>query len=131
MKKLGVTTGDRVGVVGLGGLGVLAVKIAKAMGATVTVISRGKGKQEFAKSCGAQYCVDSKDKADMASKVGTLDCIINTVPNYHNYLVYAPLMEKKSRIGKQVLLGLHEGLIAGLVVDAMTMHASREMGTGI
>jgi uncharacterized zinc-type alcohol dehydrogenase-like protein len=131
LKKLGVKAGDRVGIVGLGGLGVMGVKIAKAMGATVTVISRGKGKEEFARSCGADHFVDSSDLEDMAAKFGTLDCIINTVPSYHPYLAYAPLMEKSSKIGKQVLLGLHEGFVAGFAVDAMTLRVSRVMSSEV
>jgi uncharacterized zinc-type alcohol dehydrogenase-like protein len=129
MKALKVKAGSRVGIVGLGGLGVMGVKIAKAMGAHVTVISRGPQKEALAKKNGADSYVDSK--IGMKAAAGTLDVIINTVPVYHDYVAYQVLLDKKSTIGRQVLLGLHEGLIACFAVSAVTFNKSRLMGSGI
>jgi D-arabinose 1-dehydrogenase-like Zn-dependent alcohol dehydrogenase len=67
----------------------------------------------------------------MASNLGSLDLIINTVPIYHDYSVYTPLLSKTSRIGKQVLLGLHEGIVSGFALTAVTFGRSRIAASGI
>ena len=71
--------GKKVGVVGLGGLGHMAVKIAHAMGAEVTLFTTSPGKEEDAKRLGATHVVLSKDPAAMAAQARTFDLIINTV----------------------------------------------------
>lgn len=71
--------GTRVGVVGMGGLGHIAVKIAAAMGAEVTVLSRGTKKKEDALRFGATRYVDTNDADSMAEMADSLDLIINTV----------------------------------------------------
>jgi alcohol dehydrogenase (NADP+) len=60
--------------------------------------------------------------------MGSLDIILNTIPVYHNYDVYTRLLAKK---GKQVLLGLHKGLIAGFVLNSLTGGRSRVTFSGI
>ena len=77
--------GTRVGIVGLGGLGQLGVKVAKARGCKVTVISTSERKRSFAlESCGADDFVVSSDPSDMARARGSLDLILNTVPVFHD-----------------------------------------------
>jgi uncharacterized zinc-type alcohol dehydrogenase-like protein len=71
-----------VGVVGFGGLGHMAVKIAKAMGATVTVFSRSDAKKAEAEALGATLTVYT-DKAQMGALFRTLDCILDTVSAPH------------------------------------------------
>ena len=127
----GVKAGDRVGIVGLGGLGVMGVKIAKALGCSVSVISRNEKKRKLATGIGCDGFIVSKDEEAMRSNEGTLDIIINTIPCHHNYQDYQTLLDRKSRIGKQVLLGLHEGLVAGIIVDKLTFGRSRLTGSGI
>jgi alcohol dehydrogenase (NADP+) len=61
----GVKEGSRVGVIGLGGLGHMAVKLAVAMGANVTVISRSKNKEDDAKAIGAKSILASTDETAM------------------------------------------------------------------
>ena len=131
LKKLKVTNGTRVGIVGLGGLGVMGVKLAKAMGATVTVISRNDKKREIAMRIGANDLVASENKESMAKHEGTLDVILNTIPSFHDYVKYNSLLDSKSTIRKQVLLGLHEGLVAAMAVNAVTMGYSNVMASGI
>jgi uncharacterized zinc-type alcohol dehydrogenase-like protein len=80
LKKLGAKAGTRVGIVGLGGLGVMGIKLAKAMGCTVTAISRKASKEAFAKSCGADAYILSGDEGQRAAADGSLDIILNTVP---------------------------------------------------
>jgi uncharacterized zinc-type alcohol dehydrogenase-like protein len=121
-KKGQVKQGSAVGIVGLGGLGQMAVKIAKALGATVTVISRSASKAAQAKAIGADDFVVSTDKKDMAAHAKSLDLILNSAPGYHNYVAYHPLLKRR---GYQVILGLHKGFAAALAVDALTGGRSR------
>ncbi|MFP8965055.1 NAD(P)-dependent alcohol dehydrogenase [Pokkaliibacter sp. CJK22405] len=88
-----VTKGSRVGVIGLGGLGHMAVKLAVAMGAEVTVLSRSKKKEEEAKALGATGILASTDDDAMAKAGSSLDLIIDTVPVEHDVTPYAPLLD--------------------------------------
>ncbi len=76
--------GKRVGVVGIGGLGHMAVKIARAMGAQVTVLTTSASKTEDAIRLGAHDVLLSSDRAAMRARAGTLDLIIDTVGASHN-----------------------------------------------
>ncbi|CAB4950771.1 unannotated protein [freshwater metagenome] len=71
--------GKKVGVVGMGGLGHMAVKIAHAMGAEVTVLSRTLSKEEDGKKLGADHYYATEDEATFEQLGGTFDLIINTV----------------------------------------------------
>ncbi|MHA6287450.1 NAD(P)-dependent alcohol dehydrogenase [Maricaulis sp. CAU 1757] len=83
LRNWNVGKGDRVGVVGLGGLGHMAVKLAAAMGAEVTLFTTSPGKAEDAKRLGASNVVISKDREAMKAIAGTLDFILNTVAASH------------------------------------------------
>ena len=65
LRRYKATAGSRVAVVGLGGLGQMGVKIAEAMGCTVTVVSRSPSKEKFAKQCGATAFICSTDAAQV------------------------------------------------------------------
>lgn len=123
MQKHNIKAGSRVGIVGLGGLGQMGVRLAKALGAEVSVISRSAAKEGFAKECGATSFIVSSDPKAVKAHAGTLDLIINTIPSYHDYTAYHSLLKKKG--GKQVLLGLHAGFAGALVANAVTMGKSR------
>ncbi len=79
LREWNVGPGTSVGVVGLGGLGHMAVKIAHAMGANVTLISHSAHKEEDARKLGAQHFLLSTDKSQMKAAANSLDIIINTV----------------------------------------------------
>jgi uncharacterized zinc-type alcohol dehydrogenase-like protein len=79
LKRFGAGPGKRVGVVGLGGLGHLAVLFAKALGAEVTVFSHSPEKHVDARELGADHFVLSSDPEQMASGKSTYDVLINTV----------------------------------------------------
>ena len=79
LREWNVGPGTSVGVVGLGGLGHMAVKIAHAMGADVTLISHSAHKEEDARKLGAQHFLLSTDKGQMKAAANSLDVIINTV----------------------------------------------------
>ncbi|RYF90847.1 MAG: NAD(P)-dependent alcohol dehydrogenase, partial [Chitinophagaceae bacterium] len=83
-----VGEGSKVAVVGLGGLGHMAIKLAKGLGAEVTLFSRTPGKSEDAKQLGANHVVISTDAAQMKSVKGKFDLIIDTVPYVHDVNPY-------------------------------------------
>ncbi len=98
-----VGEGSKVGVVGLGGLGHMAVKLAKAMGAEVTLFTTSPGKADDARALGADHVVISKDAEQMAGVTGTLDLIIDSVAAPHDL---DPYLEALGRSGSLVLLGV-------------------------
>jgi len=79
---------SKVAVIGLGGLGHMGLKLAKALGADVTLFSRSPGKEADAKRLGADRVVISTDEAQMKSVRGQFDLIIDTVPNVHDLKPY-------------------------------------------
>ncbi|MDN7138328.1 NAD(P)-dependent alcohol dehydrogenase [Pseudidiomarina sp. 1ASP75-14] len=92
LRHWGVSKGHKVGVVGLGGLGHMAVKLAKAMGAEVVLFTTSPGKVEDGKRLGADHVVISKDEEAMAEWVNSLDFILNTVAAPHNLDEYLALL---------------------------------------
>ncbi|MAY01311.1 MAG: hydroxyacid dehydrogenase, partial [Oceanospirillaceae bacterium] len=93
LRTWGVKEGSRVGVVGLGGLGHMAVKLAAALGAHVTVISRSDKKRDDAMALGADALLVSSDEAAMEAAVDSFDLIIDTVPVKHDIMPYVPLLD--------------------------------------
>lgn len=102
LKHWNVRKGSRVGVIGLGGLGHMAVKLAVAMGAEVTVISRSKNKEDDAKASGAKGILASTDEIAMKEAANSFDLILDTVPVKHDFDTYIPLLDVD---GTLVLLG--------------------------
>jgi len=87
-----VGPGSRVAVVGLGGLGHMALKLAHALGAEVTLFTRSPGKEQDARRLGADRVVVSADAGHMASVKGRFDLIIDTVPYVHDVNPYLPTL---------------------------------------
>jgi len=87
-----VGPGSRVGVIGLGGLGHMALKLAKALGAEVTLFTRSPGKEADARRLGAETIVLSTDPAKMKAVANRFDLIIDTVPNDHDVNPYLPTL---------------------------------------
>jgi len=83
-----VGPGSKVAVVGLGGLGHMALKLAKALGAEVTLFSRSAGKEADAHRLGADSVVISTDRAQMKAVRGRFDLVIDTVPYDHDVNPY-------------------------------------------
>ncbi|MEO3942557.1 NAD(P)-dependent alcohol dehydrogenase [Paenarthrobacter nicotinovorans] len=88
LRYFDVEEGDAVGVVGLGGLGHMAVKIAKAMGAEVTVFTTSESKFDAARQLGADHVVLSKDADAMEAANRSIDVIIDTVAAPHDLNPY-------------------------------------------
>jgi uncharacterized zinc-type alcohol dehydrogenase-like protein len=83
-----VTKGSKVAVVGLGGLGHMAIKLAKGLGAEVTLFSRTPDKEKDALDLGADAVIISTDDKQMQSVAGKFDVIIDTVPYVHDINPY-------------------------------------------
>lgn len=105
LKYYGLTKpGMHIGVVGLGGLGHVAVKFAKAFGAKVTVISTSVAKKEEAlEHLGADAFLVSRDPEQIKAATGTMDGIIDTVSAVHPIAPYLAILK---RHGKLVTLGV-------------------------
>ena len=100
-----VGPGQKVGVVGLGGLGHMGVKIAAAMGAEVTVFTTSPDKRDAALALGAKDVVVSRDAEAMAAQAGRFDFILNTVAASHDL---DPFLNALKRDGTMVLVGVPE-----------------------
>ena len=97
-----VGEGSRVAVVGLGGLGHMALKLAKALGADVTLFTRSPGKEADARRLGADHIVLSTDAEQMAAVGDRFDLIVDTVPYVHDVNPYIPTLAVS---GTLVLVG--------------------------
>ncbi|WP_177142442.1 NAD(P)-dependent alcohol dehydrogenase [Variovorax sp. YR266] len=93
---------SKVAVVGLGGLGHMALKLAKAMGAEVTLFTRSAGKEDDARRLGADHIVLSTDAVQMAAAQNTFDLIVDTVPYVHDV---NPYLSTLAVSGTLVLVG--------------------------
>lgn len=98
---------SKVAVIGLGGLGHMALKLAKALGADVTLFTRSAGKEADARHLGANDIILSTNEAEMASVKGKFDLIIDTVPYMHDLNPYMPTLGLN---GTLVLVGYLGGL---------------------
>lgn len=93
LRTWNVVPGSRVGVIGLGGLGHMAVKLAAGMGADVTVISRNRDKEADALALGAKRLLSSSNPQEMATAASSFDLIIDTVPVKHALDAYVNLLD--------------------------------------
>eukprot|EP01113_Clastostelium_recurvatum_P002052 TRINITY_DN10857_c0_g1_i1.p1 TRINITY_DN10857_c0_g1~~TRINITY_DN10857_c0_g1_i1.p1 ORF type:complete len:346 (-),score=91.54 TRINITY_DN10857_c0_g1_i1:108-1145(-) len=94
--------GHKVGVVGLGGLGHMAIKFAKAFGAHVTLFTHSSAKSEDAKRLGVDEIVVTKDPANFKAVAASLDFILDTVSAAHEYQPYLAALRLE---GSLILLG--------------------------
>jgi len=102
LRHWNVGEGSRVAVIGLGGLGHMAIKLASAMGADVTLITRSAGKETDARALGARDVVLSSDVEQMAAAKSRFDLIIDTIPYQHDLNPYVATLDSG---GTLVLVG--------------------------
>ena len=121
----GAGPGTRVGIVGLGGLGHLAVKIADAMGAHVTMISHSPGKAADAARLGADEFLLSSDSGAMRAAANSFDLIVNSASAINNIDAYLALLGTD---GTMVMTGLPEGDLT-MSAFSLTMQRRRLSGT--
>ena len=107
LRHWNVKKGDKVGVIGLGGLGHMGVKFAHALGAHVVMITTSPSKSEDAKKLGANEVLISKNEEDMKKQAGTFDFLLNTVPVGHDMNPYVALLKRDATM---VLVGAIEPL---------------------
>lgn len=103
LRYAGVSSGMKVGVVGLGGLGHMGVKFAVSFGAEVTLISTTPSKQKDAERLGAHNFLLSTDEKQMKAADSSFDVILNTISANHNYKKYLDLLDLD---GKMLVVGL-------------------------
>lgn len=105
LRHFKVGPGKKVAIVGLGGLGHMAVKLAAAMGAEVTVLSTSVEKQKDARRFGARYFVLTKKRKNLAALANRFDFILDTAAGAHDLEDYLGLLR---RDGAMALVGVPE-----------------------
>lgn len=117
LKNWNVGPGTRVGVIGLGGLGHMGVKFAKALGAEVTMITTSPAKGEDARKLGADHVLVSTDKDAMRAATRSFDFLLDTVPVQHDVTPYLFLLDKQGTlciVGMiEMMPSFHSGLLLG------------------
>lgn len=103
LKHYGVQAGHKVGVIGMGGLGHIGVKLARALGAEVTLFTRSESKVGEAKRQGADHVVVSTDEAQMEAVAEQFDFMLDTVPVQHDINPYLKALKYD---GTHILVGL-------------------------
>lgn len=98
LRNWNVGEGSKVGVIGLGGLGHMAVKYAVAMGAKVWVITSSPSKEETARSYGAEGIIVSSSKEDMENAAHSFDFLLDTIPKGHDVTPYLSLLTIKGTL---------------------------------
>ena len=126
LRRYGATAGTRVAVIGLGGLGIMGVRIARALGCTVTGVSRTPSKAAITEAAGAAF-IDSNSPAALAAAAASFDLVLNTIPVNHDYTVYSALA---TRAGKHVILGLNSALGAAMTGGSL-LAGARVRGSAI
>lgn len=105
LKHYGVQAGDKVGILGMGGLGHMGIKFAKAMGAEVTLFTRSASKAEEARRQGADHVIVSTDTGEMEAAAGRFDFLLDTIPVQHDL---NPYLQTLRFDGVHILVGLIE-----------------------
>lgn len=103
----GVKKGDKVGVIGLGGLGHMGIKFAHAMGAHTVMITTSPDKSSDAKKLGADEVLISKNEDEMKKHAGSFDFLLNTIPVGHDMNPYLNLLKRDASM---VIVGAVEPL---------------------
>ena len=103
LKRFNARPGQKVGIVGLGGLGHMGVKLAVSMGAEVTVFSTSPSKRDDALKLGAHHFVVTTDPAQLSPLKGTFDLILDAVSAEHDLNIYLALLGLN---GVMVIVGL-------------------------
>ncbi|ADO67923.1 Alcohol dehydrogenase, GroES domain protein [Stigmatella aurantiaca DW4/3-1] len=105
LKSYGLKAGDSLAIVGLGGLGHMGVKLGKALGAEVTVLSTSPSKEKDAKALGAAHFAATSNKDTFQKLARKFDFILDTVSAEHDYNAYLNLLKTD---GTMILVGAPE-----------------------
>jgi uncharacterized zinc-type alcohol dehydrogenase-like protein len=124
LKHWGVKPGDRVGIIGFGGLGDMAAKLAVAMGAEVTLFTTSKEKLGEAARLGAKAVLESDDDA-LDALQGQFDFLLSTIPQKHDINPFIPLLKRDKTI---CIVGALEPM-AGINNQAVAFHRKNIAGS--
>ena len=111
LKHWNVKKGDKVGIIGLGGLGHMGIKFAHAMGAKVVMITTSAKKGDDAKKLGADEVLLSRDAAAMAKYANSFDFLLNTIPTSHDMNPYISLLKRDATM---VIVGAAQMIEEGI-----------------
>jgi len=117
LRNWNVGPGTKVGVIGLGGLGHMGVKFAKALGAEVTMITTSPEKGEDARKLGADHVLVSTDKAAMRTAARSFDFLLDTVPVKHDVTPYLFLLDRKGTLCIVGMIEMMEPFHSGLLLQ--------------
>lgn len=126
LRHWNVNENSKVAVVGLGGLGHMAIKLAHALGAHVSLFSRSTNKIADAKALGADDVIISTDSAQMEAAMGKFDLILDTVPYEHDFNPYIATLKTNGTI---VVLGYLGPVTSPLVTVPMIMSRTSMAGS--
>ena len=94
LRQYSIGRGDKIGIIGLGGLGHMGIKLADAMGAQVYAITSSESKFQDAIDLGAKGVLITSDAQAIESEIGTYDLLINTIPADHDFSQYLGLLKR-------------------------------------
>jgi uncharacterized zinc-type alcohol dehydrogenase-like protein len=129
LRRFEAGPGKRVAIVALGGLGHMGIKLAKAMGAEVTLFTRVAGQEQEARRLGADHVIMITDPQQMAAAAARFDLIVDTVPSDHDINPYVATL---ARGGTYVIVGqftpLHTPVMPGAFIDGRRSLAGSLIG---
>ena len=128
LKNWKVGPGTRVGVIGLGGLGHMGVKFAKALGAKVTMITTSPAKGEDARKLGADHVLVSTDKAAMRAASRSFDFLLDTIPVKHDVTPYLFLLDRQGTLCIVGMIEMMEPFHSGLILGGQKAVAGSGVG---
>src|SRR5215211_1305582 len=131
LRRWGVSAGKQVAVVGMGGLGHLAVKLATALGADVTVFTTSPDKENDARRYGARNVVINRDGADFSKYAHAFDFALDTVPYKHDLNRFIPTLKRDAtycRVGVGKVADSNEVGQMGLVMYRNALAGSNTGG---
>ncbi|GLB50434.1 NAD(P)-dependent alcohol dehydrogenase [Neptunitalea lumnitzerae] len=117
LRHWNVKKGDKVGVIGLGGLGHMGIKFAHAMGCHVVMITRSPGKADDAAALGADEVLISTSEEDMQKHANSFDFLLNTIPVRHDLNPYITLMKRDTTMALVGAIEPLDSMHAGLIVS--------------
>lgn len=127
LRRWGVSAGSKVAIIGMGGLGHLAVKLAAALGAEVTVFTTSPDKESDARRFGAQHVAINREGADFSAYAHTFDFALDTVPYKHDIDPFIPLLKRDAtycRVGVGKLTNSNEVGQMGLIMARNSLAGS-------
>ncbi|WP_404399371.1 NAD(P)-dependent alcohol dehydrogenase [Idiomarina seosinensis] len=118
LRHYGIKKGDKVGVIGMGGLGHMGVKFAKALGAEVTLFTRSEEKVKEAKKQGADNVIISTDPKQMEAATQVFDFLLDTIPVQHDLNPYLNCLKYD---GTHIIVGLLEPVEPAVEAGALVL----------